>query len=1117
MLDYCLNARSKAASYRALLSALQDAGFESRTLLEGASLPADADVRVLYVRHDVDHDLEAALGMARIENEMGIRASYYLLPPGDYNKDENYYGRLEGGCVVHSARLQEVVREIHRLGHEIGLHNDFLQLSDKLGRDVPSLIRDEVAYFATLGIPVRGSASHGSRYVRAHGMTNYEIFSECKKSTSIERSVILSGDRSFELYSLSFRSLGLDYEAYYVRRDGYVADTGSRFTVNRNHHETVNANLVADEVSTLRRVVLLIHPEWWKPVDQAAKPQRPLSTVMAPSASAAGSLAQAVPAAVPVTVQQELPPLSFARSDGKPFRVAIRGDCCSRRAVALNRDCFPHGVELFINEKSPAVCFNDTVRGLTPTMEQISSLCRIDEMPPTLKHYYVGQIERSILDADDLDLLIVDSYADMNFELWQHAQGWKVWVHPKYLNHDSPIAAAMKKLGYVSLSEAAASICSLIDYLRLRQPRLPVLFLNQPVEFYPKLDKRKEFYELGRMVAELRPEVYFGGVLPEEALELADVGSCGPGLTLHFTGPTYRRMMESAWQKGLWRAFSGEQGDLPVSSHDTGATAVAAAPVEEMGFVRKDGKPLRIAMRGDFTARRAVVLNKELFPRGVELIASEKSPIASFADTVNGKTPSLEQAMELCDTEAMHPTLKHYYLGQLDRSVLSATDLDLLIIDSYADMHYELWQHEGEGWRLWIHPKYYRPDNSLAARMRKQGPVTLEEATRSACVVIDSVREKNPGLPVLFLNQPVEFVPRLQKHKHLYELGRCVANLRPQVYVGVAEASEDDLAEPGPAGGAAPLYFKPSTYRTMLRQAWTQGLEQHFAAVQPAPLPVLPEVSLSFLSGTKECVPQCEQAVQGAFKSFREYFCLPDLPDATLRKRFTPMLIDTQDLLDFAAWEKFIKGFSGGERMRQKKKALAAGYVFKPFAWKLFIPDIHEINHSKETRSGGAMRESYQKSIEEMGGAPEHRHELSWPMCPYHWGMTFGVFLPQPGHTQGSVIVNEKLVAYISLRRTGEVAVYSMILGHAEHLNNGTLVLLHHELAQWIAAHQDGVTKELRYVMYGGQQSGGKGLSEWKRRAGFKPYLVSATLQRHKPERTHDGIASLGAAVPVIA
>ena len=29
------------------------------------------------------------------------------------------------------------------------------------------------------------------------------------------------------------------------------------------------------------------------------------------------------------------------------------------------------------------------------------------------------------------------------------------------------------------------------------------------------------------------------------------MGSCGPGQTLHFTGPTYRKMIQVALEKGL--------------------------------------------------------------------------------------------------------------------------------------------------------------------------------------------------------------------------------------------------------------------------------------------------------------------------------------------------------------------------------------------------------------------------------------------------------------------------------------------------------------------------------------------------------------------------------------
>ena len=72
---------------------------------------------------------------------------------------------------------------------------------------------------------------------------------------------------------------------------------------------------------------------------------------------------------------------------------------------------------------------------------------------------------------------------------------------------------------------------------------IPVVFLNQQVEIYPKLHGRMEFYELGRLVSESVKNCYFGGVLSREELELADIGSCGANLTLHYTGPTYRKML----------------------------------------------------------------------------------------------------------------------------------------------------------------------------------------------------------------------------------------------------------------------------------------------------------------------------------------------------------------------------------------------------------------------------------------------------------------------------------------------------------------------------------------------------------------------------------------------
>jgi hypothetical protein len=63
----------------------------------------------LFLRHDVDMSLDAALAMAELEAERGVAATYFLMTRSDfYNLDSR-----GGGAAL--ARLRE-------LGHHVGLH-----------------------------------------------------------------------------------------------------------------------------------------------------------------------------------------------------------------------------------------------------------------------------------------------------------------------------------------------------------------------------------------------------------------------------------------------------------------------------------------------------------------------------------------------------------------------------------------------------------------------------------------------------------------------------------------------------------------------------------------------------------------------------------------------------------------------------------------------------------------------------------------------------------------------------------------------------------------------------------------------------------------------------------
>jgi hypothetical protein len=100
----------------------------------------------LLLRHDVDFSLEWALPLARIEAELGVRSTYFVLPHGP----ENLLG--EPGF----SRL----REILGLGHRLGLHYD-LGFYAACGLPPLETLRREAALledrFAT---PVRVAAEH---------------------------------------------------------------------------------------------------------------------------------------------------------------------------------------------------------------------------------------------------------------------------------------------------------------------------------------------------------------------------------------------------------------------------------------------------------------------------------------------------------------------------------------------------------------------------------------------------------------------------------------------------------------------------------------------------------------------------------------------------------------------------------------------------------------------------------------------------------------------------------------------------------------------------------------------------------------------------------------------
>ena len=98
--------------------------------------------KTVVMRHDVDEKAWNALAMARIENVLGIRATYFFR-------------------IVKQSNVPEVIREIARLGHEIGYHYEDLALADGDMNKAIITFEQHLAYFRQY-YPVRSVCMHGS-------------------------------------------------------------------------------------------------------------------------------------------------------------------------------------------------------------------------------------------------------------------------------------------------------------------------------------------------------------------------------------------------------------------------------------------------------------------------------------------------------------------------------------------------------------------------------------------------------------------------------------------------------------------------------------------------------------------------------------------------------------------------------------------------------------------------------------------------------------------------------------------------------------------------------------------------------------------------------------------
>jgi hypothetical protein len=128
--------------YRFILRAAADNGYEFISFPELAGdVPTGTD-RVCALRHDCDNDLTAAVLLARFEQEMGVRSTYFIM--------------LRSAMYNLLARPNaDLAREIIGRGHWIGLHFDEHFYPDCDPERLAELVDRERDWLAAeLGVPV---------------------------------------------------------------------------------------------------------------------------------------------------------------------------------------------------------------------------------------------------------------------------------------------------------------------------------------------------------------------------------------------------------------------------------------------------------------------------------------------------------------------------------------------------------------------------------------------------------------------------------------------------------------------------------------------------------------------------------------------------------------------------------------------------------------------------------------------------------------------------------------------------------------------------------------------------------------------------------------------------
>lgn len=187
----------------------------------------------IILRHDIDDFFEKSLAMARIEHELKVKSTYFVLNTAEYWDNELVFPML--------LSMQ------NDMGHGIGWHNNAVTEHLTTEKPIRDCISDPIEQLRSFGLIIRGSVAHGDKLCREKNYLNSDVFGLHKRGWDGYKGLVYD-----------MKEFGLEYEASFLCEDDYLSDSGAQWS--KNPDLTLNKWLDYPE----KRYQILIHPQHWQ-------------------------------------------------------------------------------------------------------------------------------------------------------------------------------------------------------------------------------------------------------------------------------------------------------------------------------------------------------------------------------------------------------------------------------------------------------------------------------------------------------------------------------------------------------------------------------------------------------------------------------------------------------------------------------------------------------------------------------------------------------------------------------------------------------------------------------------------------------------------------------------